>query len=187
MKIVQKEFCKKFFQTETVPSTVRLRYIVGASIDKGFLGILTHITAWFNNNPYHSPPLALSLALNVVYKYIAGKNRTIRWANYPLPFTADSKVQQLLEGNSMGFQLAFNIGFSMAFVSSFYVLFYVRERVCKSKHLQFVSGVKVYIFWLMSFLCDLITFIVTIIAIIITLACFQEDGFRSANDLGIFL
>ena len=84
----------------------------------------------------------------------------------------------------MGFQLAFNIGFSMAFVSSFYVLFYVKERVCKSKHLQFVSGVKVYIFWIMSFLCDLVTFIVTIIAVIITLVCFQEDCFRSANDLG---
>ncbi|XP_044270584.1 phospholipid-transporting ATPase ABCA3-like isoform X2 [Tribolium madens] len=169
--------------TETVPSTVRLRYIVGASFDKVLNGFLTSITAWFNNNPYHSPPLALGLVLNVVYKHLAGTNRSIKWANYPLPFTADTKVQQLLEGNSMGFQLAFNIGFSMAFVSSFYVLFYVRERVCKSKHLQFVSGVKVYIFWLMSFICDIITFIVTIIAIIITLACFQEDGFRSSEDL----
>jgi hypothetical protein len=84
----------------------------------------------------------------------------------------------------MGFQLAFNIGFSMAFVSSFYVLFYVKERVCKSKHLQFVSGVKVYIFWIMAFICDLVTFIVTIIAIIITLVCFQEDGFNTSEDLG---
>ncbi|RZC40676.1 ATP-binding cassette sub-family A member 3-like, partial [Asbolus verrucosus] len=156
--------------TETVPSTVRMRYIVGATFTHN------NIIAWFNNNPYHSPPLALGLALNVVYKKLVGKNHSINFANYPLPYTADTKVQQLLQGNSMGFQLAFNIGFSMAFVSSFYVLFYVKERVCKSKHLQFVSGVKVYIFWIMSFLCDLITFIITILAIIITLAAFQEEG-----------
>lgn len=84
----------------------------------------------------------------------------------------------------MGLQVAVNMGFSMAFVSSFYVLFYVKERVCKSKHLQFVSGVKIFIFWMVSFLCDLVTFIVTIIAIIIILICFQEEGFRSADELG---
>jgi ATP-binding cassette subfamily A (ABC1) protein 3 len=170
--------------TETVPATVRMRYIVGASFEERYAGLFTMITAWFNNNPYHSPPLALGLVLNVVYKKLVSENSNIRFANYPLPFTADTKVQQLLQGNSMGFQLAFNIGFSMAFVSSFYVLFYVKERVCKSKHLQFVSGVKVYIFWIMAFICDLVTFIVTIIAIIITLVCFQEDGFNTSEDLG---
>lgn len=113
-----------------------------------------------------------------------GKDYNIRFVNHPLPYTANTKVQQLLQGNSMGFQLAFNLGFSMAFVSSFYVLFYVKERVCKSKHLQFVSGVKVFIFWTISYICDIITFIVTIIAIIITLVAFQEEGFQSATDLG---
>ncbi|XP_063925793.1 phospholipid-transporting ATPase ABCA3-like isoform X3 [Zophobas morio] len=174
--------------TETIPATVRMRYIVGATFDSAYAGFITVITAWFNNNPYHSPPLALGLVLNLIFKEVVGNQGSISFVNNPLPYTAESKVQQLLQGNSMGFQLAFNIGFSMAFVSSFYVLFYVKERVCKSKHLQFVSGVKVYIFWIMSFLCDLVTFIVTIIAVIITLVCFQEDGFRSANDLArIFL
>lgn len=88
----------------------------------------------------------------------------------------------------MGFQLAFNIGFSMAFVSSFYVLFYVRERVTKAKHLQFVSGVDVSTFWSVSFVCDLLTFIFTSLCLIITLLCFQEDGFKTFTDIGrIFL
>lgn len=84
----------------------------------------------------------------------------------------------------MGFQLAFNIAFSMAFVSSFYVLFYVRERVNKSKHLQFVSGAKVSSFWLIAFIWDYITFLFTSVCLIITLAAFQEDGFKTGIELG---
>ncbi|KAJ8939521.1 hypothetical protein NQ314_011088, partial [Rhamnusium bicolor] len=95
-----------------------------------------------------------------------------------------SLINQLLSGQTMGFQLAFNIAFSMAFVSSFYVLFIVRENISKSKHLQFVSGVKVYIFWITALLCDMVTYLVTILALIITLVCFQEDGFSTADDIG---
>lgn len=84
----------------------------------------------------------------------------------------------------MGFQIAFNLGFSMAFVSSFYVMFYIRERACKSKHLQFLSGVDVLSFWLPAFFCDMLTFIITSLCIIITFAIFQEDGFSTAEELG---
>lgn len=144
------------------------------------------ITAWFNGNPYHGAPLALSQALNTIHKSILGNDFNIQFSNRPLPFTADTQVQQLLQGNSMGFQLAFNIAFSMAFVSSFYVLFQVKERICKSKHLQFVSGVKVYVFWITTFLCDLLAFIVTILALLITLVAFQEEGFRTGPEIGSF-
>lgn len=72
----------------------------------------------------------------------------------------------------------------MAFVSSFYVMFYIKERVCKAKHLQFVSGVSVVPFWVAAFVCDLLTFIFTSILIIITLAFYQEDGFKTAPELG---
>lgn len=85
----------------------------------------------------------------------------------------------------MGFQLAFNLGFSMAFVSSFYILFVVRENISKSKHLQFVSGVKVLVFWLTAALCDMFTYLITIIAVLVTFICFQENGFKSAEDIGI--
>lgn len=94
---------------------------------------------------------------------------------------------QLSQYSNMGFSLAFNVGFAMAFVSSFYVLFYVRERVTNSKHLQFVSGVDVSSFWSVSFVCDLITFIVTSVCLLITLVAFQENGFNTAADLGITL
>ncbi|XP_015840360.1 phospholipid-transporting ATPase ABCA3 isoform X2 [Tribolium castaneum] len=169
--------------SRTIPAIVKKKYIVGASFayDRNKSPVLT---AWFNNNPYHTPALSFGLVLNSMYQVIMGPNHSIVFANHPLPFTMNTKVDRLLKGNSMGFQVAFNIGFSMSFVSSFYILFYVKERVCKAKHLQFLSGVKGYIFWTTSFLCDLTTFAVTILAVIITLLCFGEEGFSNVDELG---
>ncbi|XP_044269819.1 phospholipid-transporting ATPase ABCA3-like [Tribolium madens] len=169
--------------SQIIPATVKKQYIVGASFtyDENSNPILT---AWFNNNPYHTPGLSLGLILNALYKVVLGKNHSIVFANHPLPFTMNTKVDRLLRGNNMGFQVSFNIGFSMSFVSSFYILFYVKERVCKAKHLQFLSGVKGYVFWTTSFFCDLMTFAVTVLAIIITLLCFREEGFSNVDELG---
>lgn len=96
------------------------------------------------------------------------------------------QFNKITDGDSMGFNIAFNLGFSMTFVSSFFILFYIRERTTKSKHLQFVSGVKVFIYWTTSYVCDILTFTVIQIGTVITLACFQEDGFKAPDDLGMF-
>ncbi|KRT85363.1 ABC transporter ATP-binding protein [Oryctes borbonicus] len=169
----------------TVENTarVRMRYIIGAT----FSGKNDTITAWFNNEPYHSPPLTLQYAINSIVKSKLGLDYSISFSNFPLPFTIDTQFARLAQGSNMGFQLAFNIAFSMSFVSSFYVLFYVRERVNKSKHLQFVSGAKVSSFWLIAFVWDYMTFIFTSLCLIITLACFQEDGFKTGIELGRML
>lgn len=87
-------------------------------------------------------------------------------------------------GQDPGFTYAFNIAFSMAMVSSFYVLFQTKERVSKSKHQQFVSGVNAFSFWLSSYLWDMVTYVITIVGIIITFICFQEDGFKTFEELG---
>lgn len=85
---------------------------------------------------------------------------------------------------NVGFQIAFNIGFSMAIVSSFYLLFYVKERISKAKHLQFVSGVGVISFWFPSFLCDILMFLFTSLCVVVTVFLFQQDGFKTVEELG---
>ncbi|KAK9751753.1 hypothetical protein QE152_g4857 [Popillia japonica] len=165
-------------QTTQYTSRVRMRYIIGAS----FSG--NNITSWFNNEPYHSPPIALQYSMNAILQSHTTDDHSIQFFNHPLPFSTDTRITQMNTGQTMGFQIAFNIAFCMAFVTPFYVLFYVRERVVKSKHQQFVSGAKVSAYWFANILWDFVTFLLTIICTIITLACFQEDGFKSASDLG---
>lgn len=166
-------------KTKEVPSVVRNRYLVGTTIDSDD----NKIIAWFNNNPYHTPPLALDLVINTVLKKFSPKH-TITISNHPIPYTLDAKLRQLNQMGDMSYMIAVNLVFSMSIISAFYIMFYIRERVTKSKHLQFVSGVEVFTFWVTAFLWDLITYIVIAVAIVITLVIFQEDGFSTATELG---
>ncbi|CAG9855955.1 unnamed protein product [Phyllotreta striolata] len=171
------------------PIAVRRRYLVGASFETANISILPYplpnVTAWFNNDPYHTPGISLAFVLNGVYRKIGDcADCTIDFTNEPLPYSPDTQVNQLLNGQNTGFQLAFNIGFSMSFVASFYVLFVIRENYCNSKHLQFVSGVKVYVFWMTSAFCDMVTYLLTICVLMITMVLFQEDGFKTVGDIG---
>ncbi len=46
--------------------------------------------------------------------------------------------------------------FAMSFIPASFVLFLIQERVSKSKHLQFVSGVNPTVYWLANFAWDMV-------------------------------
>lgn len=64
---------------------------------------------------------------------------------------------------------------------------FLKERVSRAKLLQFVSGVNVLIFWVTAIIWDYLTFIITSIVLVATLAVFQEDGWSTIPELGMFL
>jgi ATP-binding cassette, subfamily A (ABC1), member 3 len=132
---------------------VNNRYLFGVSIEK------PNITVYYNNQPYHASPVALALVHNAILRTVSGKNVSINVANQPLPYRAESRAMMLQAGNNLGFQLSFNIGFAMSFVASFFIIVYIKERVTKAKHLQFVSGINVIMYWLTAFLWDFLLFL----------------------------
>lgn len=164
-------------QMHEILSVVNARYLVaGAFTTK-------NITAFFNNQAYHTAPLTILMMQQAILKRFCN-DCDIKVMNKPLPVSAESRTQNLNQGNNMGFQLAFNTGFAMAFVAAFYTLFYVKERVTRSKLLQFVSGVNIVTYWTVSFIWDYLSFFFTALLYIITLVCFQEEGWRTASELG---
>nr|XP_022911475.1 ATP-binding cassette sub-family A member 3-like isoform X1 [Onthophagus taurus] len=167
-------------QTRKYESDVRMKYIIGSS----FLPTKNTIIAWFNNEPYHSPPLSLQYVMNAIFQQkMNSSDYNILFSNYPLPYSPDTKMLNIKKGNTLGFQIAFNVGFSMAFVASFYILFCVKDRVINSKHLQFVSGLSASMYWLTAYLWDFVTFVFTTICLVGTLVCFQEEGFKTVGEL----
>ncbi|KAF4521857.1 hypothetical protein B566_EDAN003731 [Ephemera danica] len=165
----------------------RSYYMVGSTFEYNEDLRKTQVMAWFSNQPHHATPLALNLVHNTLLQhYVKNSTRSIKLVNHPLPFDSQSKVIRQLSGTlTKGFQYAFNIGFSMAFVSSFYVLFCVRERATKAKHLQVVSGVRGWMFWLTAFIWDWFIFLGPTFGIIFTFAAFQEEGLRTVKELGV--
>uniref|UniRef100_A0A336MK43 CSON001010 protein n=1 Tax=Culicoides sonorensis TaxID=179676 RepID=A0A336MK43_CULSO len=157
-------------------SAINSQYMIAGSITPN------NITSFFNNQGYHTAPLTILMMQNAILKTFRD-DCEIRVTNKPLPVSATSRTQQLNQGNNMGFQLAFNTGFAMAFVSAFYTLFYVKERVTRSKLLQFVSGVNIVTYWTISFIWDYLSFFFTVILYIICLVIFQEEGWRTFSEL----
>lgn len=198
---IQERFLKL---AETMLVRLNSRYLAGMSVDGNGT-----IIGWFNNQPLHTLPLSINLIHNAIVRAKLGNNYSIRVINSPLPFKLESRVDMLIAGNNIGFQLATNISFAMAFVSAFYAMFYIKvkefssptcsidivhdysyddisrlqEKVSKAKLLQFVSGVNVSSFWITSFLFDFLTYIATAIIILLTIVAFQEEGWSTVHDL----
>lgn len=87
------------------------------------------ITAWFNNQPYHSVPLALSLVHTSVIRAHLGSSFGISVTNAPLPYSAETQSQQEALAGQLGIVLAVNTAYGMAFVMAFFVLPYIRVRL----------------------------------------------------------
>ena len=73
---------------------------------------------------------------------------------------------------SDGHQVALNIHFGMAFLISGFCLLTVTERVSKAKHIQFVSGVYVFAYWISALLWDLIIFFITCCLLLVSVKVF---------------
>ncbi|KAJ6635436.1 Phospholipid-transporting ATPase ABCA3 [Pseudolycoriella hygida] len=160
-------------------STTNLKYMVGVTFND------TSIKAWFNNQAYHTAPLAINTINNAILKTVSGNAaRVMNLVNKPLPYSQDSKIEQLYIGNNAGFNVAFNTTFAMAFVTAMFVVFYIKERVSRAKLLQFVSGVNKVIFWGTSFVIDYVIYILISLLLIFVLAAYQQDAFSTFEELG---
>lgn len=67
-------------------SRTNLNYMVGATIGE-------NITAWFNNQGYHTAPLSINLINNAILRSATGKSGVaINVVNKPLPFNTGARV-----------------------------------------------------------------------------------------------
>ncbi|ODN05940.1 ATP-binding cassette sub-family A member 3 [Orchesella cincta] len=143
------------------------------------------IIGMFNNQPFHSPPLSMNLITNAILR---PKNVTIKLTNHPFPYTGLDSLKQAGRLYTVGFQVGYNIAFGMSFLAASFVVFLIKERESKSKHLQFVSGVELPLFWMASFIVDLVNFVIPCFGILLVLLIFQlEDFFALHMQVNLFI
>jgi ATP-binding cassette, subfamily A (ABC1), member 3 len=87
LSVVQEDFEDHILgQYRESVSRTNLEFMVGASFsDAG-------ITAWFNNQAYHTAPLAINLVNNAILKSFASAVKVINVVNKPLPYTLATRV-----------------------------------------------------------------------------------------------
>ena len=60
-------------------------------------------------------------------------------------------------------------------------MFLIKERVSKSKHIQILSGVHYFNFWLATFLWDYLNFLVPCFLTVVLLYVFEIEAFIEAG------
>ncbi|XP_072453663.1 phospholipid-transporting ATPase ABCA3-like isoform X2 [Notamacropus eugenii] len=149
------------------------------------------ITTWFNNQGYHTPALAVIVVDNILFKLLSGPQASIAVSNHPQTRTASQSAKEEYYWGHEGFDIAINMLYGMSSLASTFSIMAVSERVIKSKHIQFVSGVYVIHFWLSSLLWDLIVFFIPCLLLlglfkILNIEAFTEDN-HSADALLILM
>ncbi|XP_002739960.1 phospholipid-transporting ATPase ABCA3-like [Saccoglossus kowalevskii] len=149
---------------------------------------LINVTSFFNNQPYHAIAASLNAVDNAILKTKMNDSYSLTAINYPLPQTIEETMSNVMTDSTTGFAIAFNLLFGMAFLASSFVVFLIKESSTKSKHIQFVSGVSLFNFWLSTFAWDIINFLICIIIICIMFLIGDIDAYSGGGRLGyIFL
>eukprot|EP00520_Triparma_pacifica_P008709 CAMPEP_0118657482 /NCGR_PEP_ID=MMETSP0785-20121206/14045_1 /TAXON_ID=91992 /ORGANISM="Bolidomonas pacifica, Strain CCMP 1866" /LENGTH=2195 /DNA_ID=CAMNT_0006550409 /DNA_START=65 /DNA_END=6648 /DNA_ORIENTATION=+ len=128
-----------------------------------------------NASSYHAVPSFAQSLYESIYNQCLETPAKFSVINHPLPLT----VTQALEIKTvLSLFASLFILIPYCYIPAAFVVFVVRERACKSKHLQLVSGVTIEAFWLSTFLFDV--FLYFFLTLLIML-CFTIFGPASAE------
>uniref|UniRef100_A0A5F9D2E5 ABC transporter domain-containing protein n=1 Tax=Oryctolagus cuniculus TaxID=9986 RepID=A0A5F9D2E5_RABIT len=125
----------------------------------------TVFTVLFNNEAYHSPSVALAVLDNVLSMSVSGKDASLTVSNKPQP-RPNSKDKERTENGNM---VASNIQLGVAILISGFCLLTVTEKTSKAKHIQFLSGTSVFVYWISALLCDFIIFFISFLLLMVSI------------------
>jgi ATP-binding cassette subfamily A (ABC1) protein 3 len=141
---------------------------------------------------YHICPSALSAFHNTYMNYlltrynVSRSTSSVTFVNHPLPRTQEGLLEQR-DSEYAGFIISTTVVFGFSFLLAGFTLFLVNERAIKAKHLQFVSGVSTFSFWMANLVWDMLTSLVIVGLSVALFAAFQIQQFLGENICAVFL
>ncbi|XP_063687941.1 phospholipid-transporting ATPase ABCA3-like isoform X2 [Bolinopsis microptera] len=154
-------------------------YVMGFSVMESLRASPDLTVLWFNNRPYHTIPVLLNLYTNA-YLNSVGSDVTVTVTDKPLPPSTYEKVNNVND-QIFAFMVAFNVMFGFAFLASSFVIFIVKERISGTRHLQMLSGLNPIVYWVSSFMWDMLNFLVPSLLMLILFQTFGVEAFCGSN------
>ncbi|ROL50265.1 ATP-binding cassette sub-family A member 1 [Anabarilius grahami] len=166
------------------------RFLKSLSAFINGLDTKNNVKIWFNNKGWHSIGAFLNVMNNGILRanLPPGKDPRqfgITAFNHPLNLTKEQLSQVALMTTSVDVLVSICVIFAMSFVPASFVVFLIQERVNKAKHMQFISGVQPYLYWLANFLWDMCNYVVPATLVILIFVCFQQKAYVSATNLPV--
>ncbi|NP_001108058.2 phospholipid-transporting ATPase ABCA1b [Danio rerio] len=181
---------REIFQLGKDSGSAADRFLKSLSAFINGLDTKNNVKIWFNNKGWHSIGAFLNVMNNGILRanLPPGKDPSefgITAYNHPLNLTKEQLSQVALMTTSVDVLVSICVIFAMSFVPASFVVFLIQERVNKAKHMQFISGVQPYLYWLANFLWDMCNYVVPATLVILIFVCFQQKAYVSATNLPV--
>ncbi|XP_019713777.1 phospholipid-transporting ATPase ABCA1b isoform X2 [Hippocampus comes] len=149
-----------------------------------------NVKIWFNNKGWHSMGSFINVMSNAILRanLPPGKDAGrygIRAFNHPLNLTKEQLSQVALVTTSVDVLVSICVIFAMSFVPASFVVFLIQERVSKTKHMHFISGVHPLLYWTANFIWDMCNYVVPATLVVLIFVCFQQKAYVSSTNLPV--
>lgn len=151
--------------------------------------VLHNAKVLFNNKGWISSVAYMNALNNILLRAHLPQSTDPRFygmsvINHPMNFTQDQLQDELLKRGGLSLLHATCVIFAMSFVPASFVMFLIEDRVSGSQHLQFVSGLKPFLYWIGSYTWDLCNYIIPAFLCVFIFMAFKEEAYVSHDNIG---
>ncbi|GFN96696.1 ATP-binding cassette sub-family a member 1 [Plakobranchus ocellatus] len=151
-----------------------------------FAFVQDNVKVWFNNKGWAAAVSYMNAMNNLILRSLLPSekdphNYGIVTVNHPLNLTKAQLNEETLVNNAVDLAVAICVIFAMSFVPASFVLFLIEERVSNSKHLQFVSGINPTVYWVSTWMWDMLNYSIPAMLCIIIFLAFDAESYVSAK------
>ncbi|KAK7198982.1 ATP-binding cassette subfamily A, member 1 [Novymonas esmeraldas] len=145
------------------------------------VSVQNNVVHILNSSTYHQGPISVNSVYQALYRKHTGKDVRFRLVAGTMPRTkGESVTSDALKTILMGAIVMI----PFTFLPSNVVAWVVKERECKARHLQNVSGLSFYIYWLTNFLFDIVAYFISMCLVLIIFACFSREEYVASDRIG---
>ncbi|KAG5484799.1 hypothetical protein LSCM1_06625 [Leishmania martiniquensis] len=136
----------------------------------------------YNTSALHTSAIGLFDLYNGYYMAQRGNNASVMTTVvHSMPRT---KTEDKVVDSVYALLISIIIMIPFTFIPSTFVSWIVKERECKARHLQNVSGLGFSVYWLANFLFDICCYAITMFLVIIVFAIFKREEYVGKAAIG---
>ena len=150
-----------------------------------------NVKIWYNIKAYDASVAYLNVINNAILRsklveiqdpQLNPNEHAIVAYNHPMIYTQTQFINMIAQRLTIDLFVSICIIFALSFIPASFLVFLLEERENHSKQLQFVSGVKPYIYWVSNFYWDLINYIIPCLLCILIFLMFNVSTYTSVEN-----
>ncbi|XP_068455300.1 retinal-specific phospholipid-transporting ATPase ABCA4-like isoform X1 [Clinocottus analis] len=147
-----------------------------------------NVKVWYNNKGWHAMVAFMNVGNNAILRaFLPPSAKPVEFGitaiNHPLNLTKEQLSEVTVLTTSVDAVVAICVIFAMSFIPASFVLYLIQERVTKSKHLQFVSGVSPLVYWVANFFWDMLNYALSTAMVVGIFMAFNKKCYTSPSNL----